>query len=63
MSRLRDRALDAAMDGRVEQVLDKAPLVVRHLHDRAHEGSLPARRVRLNGTDEGIRARSIGYRL
>ena len=49
-------------DGRVEQVLDQRPLLVRQLDHRAHVGSLPAPSVRLNGTDGVVRAQSIGYR-
>ena len=47
----RDRALDAAADRRVEQVLDQCPLAVRQLDHRAHARSLPAPRVRLDVTD------------
>jgi hypothetical protein len=50
------------MDRRIEQVLDQVPLVVRQLDHRAHANSVPDRRVRLYGTNEEIRARTIGYR-
>jgi hypothetical protein len=51
------------MDGLVEEVLDQPPLLVRQLDHRAHVGSLPAVSVRLNGTEEVVRAAAIGYRL
>jgi hypothetical protein len=40
----RDRALDAPVDGRVEEVLDQPPLLVGQLDHRAHGRSLPAAR-------------------
>jgi hypothetical protein len=51
MSRLGDRALDAPVDERVEEVLDQPPLLVRQLDHRAHGRSLPAARDLSNGTD------------
>jgi hypothetical protein len=51
------------MDRRVEEVLDQSPLPVRQLDHRAHDGSLPAPSVWLNGTDEVVHAAAIGYRL
>jgi hypothetical protein len=59
----RNIPLHAPMDGRIEQVLDNLPLVVREFHHCAHEHSLPEGRVRFYGTNGKIRARTIGYRL
>jgi hypothetical protein len=47
----RDRALDAPVDERVEEVLDQPPLLVRQLDHHAHGRSLPAARDISNGTD------------
>jgi hypothetical protein len=44
-------------------MLDEVPLLVCQIGRRAQVGSLPDGRVRLNGTNQGIRAESIGYRL
>jgi hypothetical protein len=51
------------MDGRMKAVPDEIPLVVRQLDHRAYAGNVPDARVRLNGTNKGIRAGSIGYRF
>ena len=51
------------MDGRIEEMLNERPLLVRQLDHRTHARSLPARSIRLNGTDEVVHAAAIGYRL
>jgi len=50
------------MDGRVEEVLDEAPLVVRQIDHCAHAGILPGRRDTFYGTT-GYPCGRIGYRL
>lgn len=58
MSR-RDCALHAPMDGRVEEVLDEAPLVVRQIDHCAHAGILPDRRDTFYGMDgQSVRRQS-----
>jgi hypothetical protein len=63
MSRLGIDAPHASMDGWIEEMLNERPPLVRQFDHRTHARSLQVRSVRLNGTDEGIRARTIGYRL